>query len=503
MSGVPFETFASVDLGSNSFHMLVANVTPDGGLSKIDSLRDSVRLGEGLTADKFLTEEAQERALTCLGRFQQRLQSLPRGAVRVVGTNTLRMAKNASLFLRKAERVLGHPIEVISGHEEARLIYLGVLHGQDAREGKRLVVDIGGGSTEVILGEGADLSLVESFSFGCVSLSRTFFPGGVITPQAFWRGIVEAKRALLPFCQRLALMGWDHAIGCSGTIKAIRRIVRAEGWSDIGITRDALYKLKEAMIAAGHVDALSFSAMKESRRTVLAGGLCALLAIFEMFDLQRMDVSKQALREGLLYDLLGRFDHRDIREQTVQAMMERWHVDSHQVARVNEVAMHLFAQVRDAWELHQPACETLLRWACSIHELGLQISHRKHHHHGAYIISNADLPGFSFLEQQQLATLVLYHRKKMKIRDNIVSSERLTKPLRALCVILRLAVLFCRERVGSGLPHVMLEPREGGFVMKVKEEWLESRPLMRADLEAERKMLSFAEIDMDIQMTAI
>ena len=495
MTDQTHETLASVDLGSNSFHMLVAKVDADGRLSKIDSLRESVRLGGGLTEDKLLTDEVQERGLQALKKFRQRLEALPQGSVRVAGTNTLRKARNASEFIKKATEVLGHPIEVISGREEARLIYLGVANGHSTQSGKRLIIDIGGGSTEMILGEGMDMELTESVSTGCVELSKRYFDDGQLTFERFERASLSAKLSILPVSQRLIQSTWEHTIGCSGTIKAIRRIVLERGWSPSGITLDSLYALRREMIKAGHVDKLSFESLKKSRRPVLAGGLADLIAVFEMLQIEEMEVSKQALREGLLYDLIGRMEKSDVREHTVQSFMNNWRIDRVQAEQVADLAVHFFHQVKGYWakEKHQ----NLLRWAGLLHEIGLQISHRRYHRHGAYVLANADLAGFSFQEQQLLATLVLYHRRKCK-PEQMVLPELLTEPIKRLCVLLRLAVLFCRQRVKTDLLPVRLEIDGDQVFLMCDAQWLEARALLKADLEKERKNLSYIGIQLNI-----
>ena len=298
------DILAAIDLGSNSFHMLIAKVDEFGGLEKIDSLRESVRLGEGLTKEKRLTSAIQQRGLKCLERFQERIAELPQGAVRIAGTNTLRKAKNAQEFIDKAQKILGHPIEIISGSEEARLIYMGVDHGHDTQEDKRLVIDIGGGSTELIVGEKSKLLITESLPLGCVSSSFDFFQGGTLTQERFTKATIHAKLHILPVFEPIIQANWLHVIGCSGTIKAIRRIVQKHHWCDTGITLSSLHTLRQEMIQAEHISNLSLKALRDTRRPVLAGGLAILIGLFEMFGLQHMEVSKQALREGLLYDLI-------------------------------------------------------------------------------------------------------------------------------------------------------------------------------------------------------
>jgi len=312
------ETVAAIDLGSNSFHMIVARLEEPGTLSIIDRLRENVRLGGGLDKNGIINESTQNRAFECLETFAQRIRDLPDSAVRIAGTNTLRVAKNSRAFVEQAEVILNHPIEIIGGREEARLIYLGVAHGLATKEGKRLVVDIGGGSTELIIGQGMKPKRRESLYTGCVSISKRFFSNGKITKKAMKAAELEAALTLFPQATDFKAGKWDEAIGCSGTIKAIASIVHEQGWCLDGISYKSLQKLRSAVIDAGHIDNLKLAGLSESRTAVIAGGLCVLLAIFKILKIELMQVSEQSMREGLLYDLVGRITHQDVRDATVK-----------------------------------------------------------------------------------------------------------------------------------------------------------------------------------------
>lgn len=490
-------TLASIDLGSNSFHLLVAKVNEFGELEKLDSLRESVRLGEGLTYDKMLTPEVQEKALRCLELFRQRIDSLPADSVRVAGTNTLRRAHNTPEFLLRAKQALGRPIEVISGHEEARLIYLGVANGHETTEGKRFVIDIGGGSTELILGEGDELHVIESLELGCVTLSKKYFSDGVLTHDRFERAITQAKLAIFPVYYSVAQMGWSHVIGCSGTIKGIRKVIQKQGWSKSGITLEALHSLRDGMVRMGHIDELEYKSLKEERKPVLAGGLSALIALFEIFQIEHMNVSKQALREGLLYDLIGRLEHKDIRSQSIRSLIERWDVDVPQAHRVAETAEFLFQQVHEDWGLESPELPQFLQWSALVHELGLHISHRRYHQHSAYVLTHADLPGFSFQEQTFLAILVLNHRRKFKFLRQKELPEALVGHARYLCVLLRLAFVLCRKRLNQN-PPVVAEGGDNEITLRFPAQWLNMHPLIRADLEKESQNLTHSNIQLNL-----
>ena len=486
-------TVAAIDLGSNSFHMIVARLDESGTLSIIDRLRETVRLGGGLKPNGKLSKESMERALECTERFGQRIRALPRGDVRIVGTNTLRVAKNAEQFVRAAEENFGHSIEIISGREEARLIYLGVAHGRAARTGKRLVADIGGGSTELIIGQGKESERRESLYTGCVSASRKYFEDGVISKKRMTKAIIDSELVFYPVARYMRAGNWDEAVGCSGTIKSIRNIVQAEGWCESGITLDALYRLQHKMVKQGSVEKLSLGSLKPDRAPVLPGGVAILTAIFETMGIANMRVSNQALREGLLYDLVGRLQHQDVRDATVQSAMQRWNLDIEHANNVTATVENLFSQVRIDWGLTNEHRDMLV-WAARLHEIGLQISHGAYHRRGAYILAHADLPGFSRPEQAMLAALVLSHRQRFRMGafDDLVEPVRLPSVL--LCVLLRLAVLFHRGRTDEQVPDVVIRADRNFVELHFPYGWLDQHPLTQADLGKEYDYLQDASI---------
>jgi len=349
----PPETVAAVDLGSNSFHMIVGKLD-NKQLVIVDRLRDAVRLGGGLLPDKTLSDDAWKRALDSLSKMGQRLRALPHHAVRAVGTNTMRQIRDGGAFLRAAEDALGHPIEIIGGREEARLVYLGVAHGLAAGPETRLVVDIGGGSTELILGEGLEARERESLFMGCVSMTDRFFANGKIGQDTMEKGILAGRVELRPVRRMFHAGQWETAVGSSGTIKAIERVAIANGWSDEGISRSALKKVRRALVAAGHIDAVKLEGLTDDRRPVFAGGVAVLSAVFKALDIEHMQVSDLALREGLLYELVGHIQHIDIRDSTIQAVMQRFGVDKRQASRVETTARALLRQVEENWELTDP-----------------------------------------------------------------------------------------------------------------------------------------------------
>ncbi|MDX1805078.1 MAG: exopolyphosphatase, partial [Alcanivorax sp.] len=405
---------AAIDLGSNSFHMVVARQA-QGEVQLLDGLSEKVQLGAGLDKDNCLDEAAQQRALDCLGRFAQRIAGIPRGSVRVVGTNTLRLARNARQFIRCAEAVLGHDIDIVAGREEARLIYLGVAHTLADDAGRRLVVDIGGGSTELIIGERFESTETESLHMGCVSFARRFFASGEITEKGFDRAVTAVRQEVLSIHANYRRQGWQQAVGASGTIKAISQVCVDNGWSEAGITMEALKKARKRVIKAGHADKLDLKGLREDRKPIFASGLSILYGIFEQLELAHMEVSSGALREGLLYDLLGRFGHEDVRERSIQALMNRHHVERSQAERVCATAELLYRQVAGDWRIDDDALLDTLRWGALLHEVGLAVSHSQFHKHGAYLVTNSDLPGFSRQEQQAVALLVRGHRRKVPL----------------------------------------------------------------------------------------
>jgi exopolyphosphatase / guanosine-5'-triphosphate,3'-diphosphate pyrophosphatase len=484
---------AAVDLGSNSFHMMVARASSDGELQVIDRLREPVRLAAGLNSDKRLRPEAAERALACLQRFGQRLKGLPPERVRVVGTNTLRRMKKSSEFIAAAEAALGHPLEIISGVEEARLVFGGVTHGMGRESPRRLVVDIGGGSTEVIIGRGARPRLMESVALGCVVHTQRYFADGVIT-RARMRKARLAARVELEFLERrYRQAGWDLAIGASGTIRGTWRVMMSQGWCEQAITREGLEKVIELVTTRGHVDQIDFEALREDRRPVFAGGLAVLAGVFDTLGIERMETSERALREGVLYDLIGRLSNRDVRGDAVNAIATRFGVDQRQAADIERTALRLLDQVTATWKLDARSSASLLRWAARLHEIGLTIAHAGYHKHSEYILRHADLQGFSLTDQRLLSALVRLHRGKFSASVLSDVPEDWQLPVQRLAMILRLSVLLHRSRSPGLRPPVTLTAERRGLKLDLRRlSWLDQRPLTRADLELETDYLAAA-----------
>jgi exopolyphosphatase/guanosine-5'-triphosphate,3'-diphosphate pyrophosphatase len=493
------DLIAAVDIGSNSFHLVVARYE-HGGLRQIDRLRDSVRMAVGLRADGTLEPEQRQHALACLARFGQRLRAIPSERVHAVATNTVRRLANPQAFLMLAETALGHPIEVVSGREEARLIYLGVAHGLPRSSQRRLVVDIGGGSTEFIIGQDFETLETESLQAGCVASTLRFFGDGRYTAARWRQAQTEIAIELQQFAAIYRARGWGEAIGSSGTAKAIGAIVQANGWSENGISAASLGHLREAILEAGSVERLRLAGLADDRTQIIAGGTAILEAIFSSFSIEQMSVCETAMREGLLYDLVGPAMHGDPRAGSIAALASRYAVDRAQAARVRYAAMALFDQVADTWRIGSPERD-LLGWAADIHEIGLAIAHSLHHVHGAYIIANSDLAGFGRLAQQALAAIIRSHRRKPHRASIEALPERLRGPIRRLTALLRLAALLERARTTEALPLLRLVAEDRTLRLSLPSGWLDQHPLTRADLEQERDY--FKILDLKLQVATL
>lgn len=494
--GVSRDIVAAVDLGSNSFHMIVARLD-DGHMQITDRIKEMVRLGEGLTDEKSLAPEVVARALACLERFGQRLRGFPPGSVRAVGTNTLRQARPDSGFIERAEAALGHPIDIISGREEARLIYLGVAHGLAAGAERRLVVDIGGGSTEIIVGQGFSARLRESLHMGCVSLSLKHFADGRITARAMQKAELDGALELRPVRELFRHACWQKAVGSSGTIRSIAAVVNAEGWCEDGISADSLTRLREALLTAGKLSAVSLKGLTDERKPVFAGGVAVLCSVFESLGIRHMQVSDYALREGLIYEMMGRSQHEDVRERTVETLCRQFRIDQAHSQRVRATALALYHQIAPAWPLRDPDHLLMLSWAARLHEIGVMVAHSQYQKHGAYLLRNADLAGFTRQEQTVLAALVLGHRRKFPVAEFLNLPQDAQDDARRLCVILRLAVLLHRGRSAVNKPNPRLQANANVLTLSFPDNWLADHPLTQLELEQEAERLAVAGISLN------
>ncbi|WP_127471403.1 exopolyphosphatase [Thiomicrorhabdus aquaedulcis] len=485
--------YAAIDLGSNSFHMIIAREI-HGQMQVVDKHKEMVRLRADLGVNGELSEKAFSSGIACLERFGQLINGIPTQNVRAVGTNTLRNATNSRSFLAQASKALGHKIQIIAGQEEARLIYLGVAHGLPNNDEQRLVMDIGGGSTEYIIGKHFDNQHLSSTEMGCVSITQSHFPKGAITLERLNYAIACCRQTLRPHRNKLKKLGWDTAIGASGSIKSIGEIIKANGWSDNGITLPAMVKLSEALIAAGSADDIKLEGLKDERRPVLIGGLAILMATFIELNIAQMNVSANALREGLVFDTLGRLYAEDAREISVNAMQQWMKVDVQQANHVAQTARSLFKQAHTIWPLRPTEYDfkRLLKWACMLHECGIAISYKRYRQHSAYLIEQADMAGFDQQEKQILSTMMLNHRGKFipTVYDEL--EKEFSEQLICLTVLLRLAVRIHRGRDLEDVDPVLSIENTNEVHLKFTNQWLNEHPLTRLDLETEAKRLEAA-----------
>ena len=470
---------ASVDLGSNSFRLQICE-NHNGQLKVIDSFKQMVRFAAGLDENKILSESSQQTALECLAKFGERLRGFQPEQVRAVATNTFRVAKNIGQFIPQAEAALGFPIEVIAGREEARLIYTGVVHTLPPNGDKMLVIDIGGGSTEFVIGSDIQPVSTESLALGCVTYSMRFFRNK-IGARDFQAAVSAARNEIQRISKQKKRIGWDFAVGTSGSAKSIRDVLAAEYPQEADITLEGMKKLADRIIEAGSVKKAKFESLKPERVEVFAGGLAVMTAAFEELGIEKMTVTEAALRDGVFYDLIGRSLNEDMRDQTTTEFQQRYHVSQNQAKRVAEAAQQFMASICHSCavtvqELAQ--WQQYLGWAGRLHEIGLDIAHTGYHKHSAYILENADMPGFSRKEQTILSHLVLGHRGDMKKMADIISGNEM---LRYAVLSLRLAALFARARLPLDLPphwQLRADANSHGFTLRISGAWLETHPLV-------------------------
>lgn len=492
MQKKPPEFVAAVDLGSNSFHMIVCSLK-DGKLQTVDRLREMVRLASGLDKDNILDENTQQRALSCLERFGQRIRNLPPGSVRIVGTNTLRTAKNIQPFLINAEKALNHPIHIVSGIEEARLIYTGVACSLGSNANLRLVMDIGGGSTEYIIGSGNTPKEKESLHMGCVTISNTFFKGGKLSKSAWSQALLAAEQELEPIELRFQRKKWDEAIGASGSLRAIARVLKAVNWSNNSITREGLEQLVTHMSRCNHVNELNLPELDPERLPVFPGGVAIAYATFKTLGIEQMTVSDGALREGLIQDLLGRIYDHDIRSATAQTVAERYHTDKSQALRVKQTIRYILDQLSDeSYSFNNENSEQFLTWAADLHEIGRDIAHSAYHKHSAYIIENGDLAGFSKQDQILLSAIIRSHRRKFPPSRFYDLPAPWNTHAPYLTIILRLAVLLHRNRHEEELPDFKISLAQSKITLAFPNGWLSQSPLTHADLIQEADYIKAA-----------
>lgn len=488
---------ASVDMGSSSFRLVVARVDELNNhpqIYMIDCIREPVRLGAGLDENNNLSQESQTRAVESLRRFGERIRTFKPEHVHAVATNAVRVANNGADFIKKAEAALGFPIDVVAGVEEARLVYCGVAHQLPMGMGRRLVVDIGGGSTEFILGEDYNPIAMESLDLGCISTAQTWFSDGSITTKAMHDAILETRQEVASLRQRIENLHWTHAVGSSGTARALANICVSNGFTDHGISAKGLEKIKAHVVNAGHLNAITLSGLKDDRLPMMPGGLAVMCAVFEELGIEQMEVTEGGLRQGLLYDLLGREYQADMRHVTVNQFVQRYHIDHNHAHRVFLLSTQLFTPfIKEHPELQSQL--HLLQWAALLHEVGLVIGHNNHQKHAAYLLKNADMPGFSEQEQALLATWVLAHCGKL---HKVLTIQADTPLNWAAPVCLRLAALLLRRRAEDELPELKIKPLPEGMQLTIPKRYLEAHPLTEYNLELETEQ--WAKVGLSLQV---
>lgn len=477
--------YAAVDLGSNSFHMVIARLT-EGRMQIIDRIKERVRLAEGMDEQRRMSQEAMARGLDCLALFAERLTNIKPDQIRIAGTYTLRRASNARDFVREAAKVLNHPIEIISGQEEARLIYQGVAHTQHI-EGQVLVVDIGGGSTELIIGEGFEHKALTSRKMGCVSFTQSFFGNGKLSEKAFNAAVLEAQHQLAPIINQYRKLGWQSCLGSSGSIRTVRDVLQGEEWTDGAITLAGLERLKEEMLKHKRVDQLKLAGLTEERQGVFAAAVAILLGLFTSLPIERMEYSDGALREGLLYEFEERLQHHDIRERTALALSTHYRIDKRQATRVERSVLSLFDALSGPWEMPEEPYRAILGWAARLHEIGLAINYSGIHKHSAYILQNTDLPGFNQDDQALLAALVRFHRKGLKLSELPALPNHDEQTVLRCIRILRLAVAAHHRRQDNLLPEWNVQAAGDQLVVTLPLDWCDENKLLMQNLEKEHR----------------
>lgn len=489
---------AALDIGSNSFHLVVARINA-GSVQILHRLKEKVRLAAGLNEDNILSDEAIERGLKMLQLVAESLKGFEPDSVRIVATHTLRKAINARAFINAARDILPYPIEVISGVEEARLIYQGVAHTNHS-DGRRLVADIGGGSTEFVIGEGFDPLICRSLQMGCVSYTNRFFADGVLKAKTFNRAITAAKQELEMIENRYKQLSWSQCIGTSGTIKTLFSLAQRDKTNghDEPVTLKCLRNVMKSFIDAGHVDKLTMPEVSEDRRGVIAGGLAILIGIFEALDINEMMYSPAALREGVLYQMEDELKHTDIRERTAKSLATRYDVDTVQASMVLTTTLSLFDQTAGDWKFKNKDVRSMLGWAALLHEIGLQINSRGVQRHSSYILANVDMPGFTQEQQDLLATLVRFHRKKIKAQDVPDFQLYDSVTVKRIIGLIRLGALLNIKRQEAFVPDMNVVASKQKLSLTFPAGWLDNRPIMSADLQQE--IVYWKALDMELEI---
>lgn len=487
--------YAAIDLGSNSFHMLVVREVA-GSIQTLTRIKRKVRLAAGLNSDNVLSVEAMERGWQCLRLFAERLQDIPQPQIRVVATATLRIAVNADEFIAKAQEILGCPVQVISGEEEARLIYQGVAHTTGGAD-QRLVVDIGGASTELVTGSGAQTTSLFSLSMGCVTWLERYFTDRNLAQENFDEAEKAAREVLRPVADKLRFHGWKVCVGASGTVQALQEIMMAQGM-DERITLAKLQQLKQRAIHCGRLEELEIEGLTLERALVFPSGLAILIAIFTELNIQCMTLAGGALREGLVYGMLHLPVDQDIRSRTLRNIQRRFMVDTDQANRVTQLAVHLLEQVKDEWHLEAISCE-LLQSACQLHEIGLSVEYKQAPLHAAWLVRNLDLPGFTPAQKKLLATLLLNQTNPVDLSSLHQQNAVPPRIAEHLCRLLRLAIIFAARRRDDLVPHITLQAQDENLTLTLPEGWLEHHPLGTELIDQEIQWQSYVHWPLEVR----
>lgn len=495
------DTYAAIDLGSNSFHLLVATIKM-GQLQQIDKVKQMVRLAAGLDQHKNIKPESLEAAFQCLRMFAQRIRNIPEQNVKIVGTNTLRVAKNSEQFISQAEQILGREVAIISGREEARMLYLGVAQTMSERLSKKLVMDIGGGSTEIIIGKGFEALKRESLHMGCVSFTQRYFANGKITNKKWHKAYTQAMQELLPIAKSYRQKLWQHAIGASGTMRAAAAILHQQQWAASGISYSGVEQLIDNCLQLGSIDKLqNLSGLSERRRPVFIGGLAIIKALMDTFKIEHISVSGGALREGLVYSMCGQDkNQQQVSQRAIQKLCSQFDIDRKQSQRVASNAQRLLSHCPQSLKA---ADRLLLDNAIHLHELGLSIAHSQFNKHGAYIVRYADLPGFSRQQQLLISHLVYYHRRNLISEADSELSQQQWQRILPLLMCLRLAVIFSRDRELHHPPIEQFSIQPDNFQLLLDDDWLHRHPLIQADLLEEIKYWQQIGIEFKLNLTTI
>ena len=487
--------YAAIDLGSNSFHMLVVREVA-GSIQTLTRIKRKVRLAAGLNSDNVLSAEAMERGWQCLRLFAERLQDIPQPQIRVVATATLRIAVNADEFIAKAQEILGCPVQVISGEEEARLIYQGVAHTTGGAD-QRLVVDIGGASTELVTGSGAQTTSLFSLSMGCVTWLERYFTDRNLAQENFDEAEKAAREVLRPVADKLRFHGWKVCVGASGTVQALQEIMMAQGM-DERITLAKLQQLKQRAIHCGRLEELEIEGLTLERALVFPSGLAILIAIFTELNIQCMTLAGGALREGLVYGMLHLPVDQDIRSRTLRNIQRRFMVDTDQANRVTQLAVHLLEQVKDEWHL-EAICRELLQSACQLHEIGLSVEYKQAPLHAAWLVRNLDLPGFTPAQKKLLATLLLNQTNPVDLSSLHQQNAVPPRIAEHLCRLLRLAIIFAARRRDDLVPHITLQAQDEDLTLTLPEGWLEHHPLGTELIDQEIQWQSYVHWPLEVR----